>query len=181
MKVIGKSGDSVSIDTGSEVIKLNGPVHILSWLHLESLTRFDFIHRPDGQLHLLNLHIHTIKDLPKDRKEMLVTLRINPCGVTRLAIEDGVRYLELSPVELMNAFCLAIAAYPDLSLQQIVRWEKKLVSGTGHDSIEALHTAWAAIKGISHGNPEVAARVADQTSNYSADVAGYRAQFDHGR
>lgn len=181
MKVIGRHGDSVSIDTGSEIIKLNGPVYIISWLHLESLTRFDFIHRPNGQLQLLNVHIHCRKDLPKDRKEMLVTLRINPCGVTRLAIEDGVRYLELSPVELMNIYCLGIAAYPEFSLKQILRWERKLIAGTGHDAVDAERTVWAAIRGISHGNPEIAAWVADQTSNYSADVAGYRAQFDHGR
>lgn len=184
MKVIGRHGDTVKIEDGNEIIRLDCPVPILSFLHVESFTRLDWINRPDKQmLHLFNVHIHTRADLPKDRRDQAVTLRINSSGITRLLVDNTGRYLELSPMDLMNIYCRTIANYPDLSLQQIVRWEKRFLNRTGHDAIEALHTAWAAIKGISHGNPELAARVTDQVSNYPADVAGYRKQYlsDHGK
>lgn len=181
MKVIGRHGDTIKVEDGNEVIRLDCPVQILSLLHVESLTRLDWIYRPDVQrLHLFNVHIHTRADLPKDRRDQAVTLRINPCGVTRLGVDNTGRYLELSPMDLLNTYCRAIANYPDWDLKKIVRWERKLIAGTGHDAVDAERTVWAAIRGISHGNPELTARVADTALNYPTDLQAYQSQVNRG-
>lgn len=179
IKYIGKPGDTVRFNTGSEIITLTGPVPLMRLFHAPTLTTLEFIDRRDiGRLELVGIRVWKHwRDACKDmamRGTPVIVLCDN-YGPTRL---EG-RTLTMSAIDAtINVGCYGVTLYPDWTDQQHHNWQTKLFADAGSSHSEALRTAWCAITARSApGNPSMSACMADTVRHYPADVAGYRNQL----
>lgn len=180
MHFIGRPGDTIELDTGLAVITLQCPAMFKRVFHADSMTTFEFVlvHHdvPVPRWKLTRLRVwkdgrDACADL--EQRGSVVSIECDDLGGET---EIMPHVLTLNAMDSLNICTLCLATYPNRSDAWHRKWQRRVFSETGQDSVAAQQIGLLAAYGLPGRNPEQNALVQIAADQNSEDVAAYIAE-----